>query len=209
MALYGGSRPCSTSARRRVPRGSTCGTKKSFAASKRWPSSNIGTLAGNPQVIGYYSDNELGWWNAILWKMTLEQPASSGQRQRLVKLVREEYGDDWNALVRDFEPQNATNWEELDRAGMLWLRPGGDGIRTIRRFLSLVADRYYQLMRDTIRKFDPDALYPRRPLPVVLLSRGGGGEPAVRRRDFDQPERQLERRHVYSLVSGYAPRTVR
>jgi hypothetical protein len=120
---------------------------------------NIGTLAGNPQVLGYYSDNELGWWNAIMWKMTLEQPASSGQRQRLVKLVREQYGNDWNALVRDFEPENATSWEELDRAGMLWLRPGSDGIRTYRRFIGLVADRYYHLMRDTIRKFDPNALF--------------------------------------------------
>jgi hypothetical protein len=120
---------------------------------------NIGSLRDNPNVIGYYSDNELGWWNAIMWRMTLEQPATSGQRQRLIKLVREEYENDWNALVRDFEPENATNWEELDRAGMLWLRPGSDGIRTIRRFLGLVADRYYQLMRDTLRKVDPDALY--------------------------------------------------
>ena len=71
-----------------------------------------------------------------MWKMTLEQPATSGQRQRLVKLVREAYENDWNALVRDFEPENAANWEELDRAGMLWLRPGGDGIRTMRRFLA-------------------------------------------------------------------------
>jgi hypothetical protein len=120
---------------------------------------NIGILAGNPHVLGYYSDNELGWWNAIMWRITLQQPASSGQRQRLLKLVRDEYENDWNALVRDFEPQNATKWGELDRGGMLWLRPGSDGIRTIRKFLSLVADRYYQLMRDTIRKFDPDALY--------------------------------------------------
>jgi hypothetical protein len=38
--------------------------------------------------LGYYSDNELGWWNATLWKMTLEQPAASGQRQQLLKLLR-------------------------------------------------------------------------------------------------------------------------
>ena len=31
---------------------------------------NIGPTQGDPRVIGYYSDNELGWWNAILWKMT-------------------------------------------------------------------------------------------------------------------------------------------
>jgi hypothetical protein len=122
-------------------------------------SQNIGTLSGHPKVIGYYSDNELGWWNAILWKMTLEQPASSGQRQRLVQLVREKYEGDWSAVVTDFEPQSAANWDELNRGGMLWLRPGGNGIHTVRRFLTVVAERYYQLMRDTIRKFDPEALY--------------------------------------------------
>src|SRR5262245_33145056 len=30
-------------------------------------------LRDDPRVIGYYSDNEIGWWNAILFKMTLEQ----------------------------------------------------------------------------------------------------------------------------------------
>jgi hypothetical protein len=119
----------------------------------------ITPLSDDPRVIGYFSDNELGWWNAIMWKMTLEQPATSGQRQRLMKLLREVYNDDWNALVADFEPVGAANWQELDGKGMLWLRPGSKGIHTMRRFLSLVADRYYQLMRDTIRKHDPDALF--------------------------------------------------
>jgi hypothetical protein len=119
----------------------------------------IRPLRGESRVLGYYSDNELGWWNAILWKMTLEQPPTSGQRQRLVKLIRESYGNDWQKLLGDFEPEGATNWGEFARGGMLWLRPGGNGIATYRRFLSLAADRYYQLMRDTIRKFDPNALY--------------------------------------------------
>jgi hypothetical protein len=120
---------------------------------------NMAPTRGDPRVLGYYSDNELGWWNAILWKMTLEQPASSGQRQRLVRMVRETYSDDWQALTRDFQPQNATNWAELEQRGMLWLRPGSEGIRTIRRFLSLVADRYYQLMHDTLHRLEPDAMY--------------------------------------------------
>jgi hypothetical protein len=119
----------------------------------------ISPVRDDPRVLGYYSDNELGWWNAILWKMTLQQPASSGQRQRLIALVREIYADDWAELVHDFEPQNAADWLELESRGMLWLRPGAGGIRTIRRFLGLAAGRYYELMRATIRKFDPDALY--------------------------------------------------
>lgn len=120
---------------------------------------SIAPLRDDPRVIGYYSDNELGWWNAALWKMALEQPATSGQRRRLVSLVRQTYGDDWDALTRDFEPQNAASWEELDRGGMLWLRPGSTGIHTMRRFLTLVAERYYQVMHDAIHKLDPGALY--------------------------------------------------
>jgi hypothetical protein len=120
---------------------------------------NMASSRGDPRVLGYFSDNELGWWNAIMWKMTLEQPASSGQRQRLVKLVRDVYADDWSRLEQDFEPDGAANWQQLANDGMLWLRPGSKGIHTMRRFLSLVAGRYYQLMRDTIREIDPDALY--------------------------------------------------
>jgi hypothetical protein len=37
-------------------------------------------LHDDPRVIGYYTDNEIGWWNAILFKMTLEQAPTSGQR---------------------------------------------------------------------------------------------------------------------------------
>ena len=115
--------------------------------------------AAIPQVIGYYSDNELGWWNAILWKMTLEQPATSGQRQRLVQLVRELYADDWYALVRDFEPRTQRIGKNSIAPACCGCGPAATASAPCDDFLALVADRYYQLMRDTIRKFDPDALY--------------------------------------------------
>src|SRR5512133_91657 len=52
-------------------------------------------LRDDARLLGYYSDNEMGWWNAAWWKMTLEQPSASGQRQRLVALLRETYQNDW------------------------------------------------------------------------------------------------------------------
>jgi hypothetical protein len=116
-------------------------------------------LRDDPRLLGYYSDNELGWWNATLWKMTLEQPGSSGQRKRLVQLLRNVYEDDWKKLQRDFEAENAENWRQLQRGGMLFLKSGGRGIHVMRRFLGLLAERYYQLMRDIIRKYDPRALF--------------------------------------------------
>ncbi|HTD68001.1 MAG TPA: hypothetical protein VK846_15860, partial [Candidatus Limnocylindria bacterium] len=117
------------------------------------------SLRDDPRLLGYYSDNELGWWNATLWKMTLEHPVSSGQRRRLIQMLREVYQGDWNKLLQDFVPENAESWKRLQRGGTLYLKSGGQGIHVMRRFLGLLADRYYQVMRDIIRKYDARALF--------------------------------------------------
>ena len=115
-------------------------------------------LRDDPRLLGYYSDNEMGWWNATLFKMTLEQPPTSGQRQRLIRLLRETYHNHWPELLKDFEPEGVGSFDELDRRGMLYLRPGSQGIRVYRRFLGLMAARYYSLVREIIRSYDPRGL---------------------------------------------------
>ena len=90
--------------------------------------------------------------------MTLEQHPSSGQRQRLITLLRETYHDDWQALLKDFEPEGAQSFEELCQHGMLYLRPGSNGIQTYRRFLALMAQRYFSLVREIVRNYDHRAL---------------------------------------------------
>jgi len=112
----------------------------------------------DPRLIGYYTDNEMGWWNATLFHMALEQPASSGQRRRLLKLLRETYQNDWGRLTADFDPEAAESFDGLEQRGQLWLKPGGRGIRVMRQFLGLMATRYYQLAHDIVRKFDQRAL---------------------------------------------------
>ena len=115
-------------------------------------------LRDDPRLLGYYSDNEMGWWNATLFRMTLEQPPTSGQRQRLVQLLRETYRNHWSELLKDFDPEGVGSFEELDQQGMLYLRPGSSGIRVYRRFLGLMAARYYSLVREIIRTYDPRGL---------------------------------------------------
>ena len=116
-------------------------------------------LRNDPRVIGYYSDNEIGWWNAILFRMTLEQSATSGQRRRLVELLQQTYHSDWSELQQDFEPApDVEGWQDLERHGLLFLRPGGNGIRVERRFLGMLAERYYSLVHEIIRKYDKRAL---------------------------------------------------
>jgi hypothetical protein len=115
-------------------------------------------LRNNPSLLGYYSDNEMGWWNATLWKMTLEQSPTSGQKQRLIRLLRDLYQDDWSKLLNEFEAEKADNWLALQQGGMLYVKPGGGGFKVMRRFLGIVAARYYQLAHDIIRKYDKRAL---------------------------------------------------
>ncbi len=115
-------------------------------------------VRGDPRLIGYYTDNEMGWWNATLFHMALEQASASGQRQRLLKLLRETYTNDWQKLLADFEPEFADSFDALEQRGQLWLKAGGRGVAVMRRFLALVASRYYQLTHDIIRKYDRRAL---------------------------------------------------
>ncbi len=115
-------------------------------------------LRNDPNLLGYYSDNEMGWWNAALLKLTLQQAPSSGQRLRIINLLLENYHNRWSELLKDFEPNGADSFEELDQRGMLYLRPGSQGIRIYRRFLGLMAQRYYSLVREIIRSYDPRGL---------------------------------------------------
>jgi len=116
-------------------------------------------LRDDPRVIGYYSDNEIGWWNAILFRMTLEQRSTSGQRQRLIELLRKTYHNEWPELMRNFDAApGVDSWSDLEQHGLLFLRPGSEGIRVYRQFLGLLAERYYTLVHDIIRKYDQRAL---------------------------------------------------
>ena len=112
----------------------------------------------DPRLLGYYSDNEMGWWNSALFNLTLKQPPTSGQRQRLMQLLRETYHNEWAELLKDFEPEGAASFRELNGHGMLYLRPGSRGIRVYRRFLGLMAERYYSLVHDIIRTYDKRGL---------------------------------------------------
>ncbi len=38
-------------------------------------------LRDDPRLIGYYTDNEIGWWNAILFKMTLEHSCARAETE--------------------------------------------------------------------------------------------------------------------------------
>jgi hypothetical protein len=116
---------------------------------------------GSPYRIGYFSDNEVGWWNGALFSFFLEKPASNHTKRRLVDLLRERYDDDWDRFTHDFvPPAGVASFADLlaSRGVTAYLRPGGDGMQVVRQWTGVVADRYYRLVRRALAAADPDAL---------------------------------------------------
>ena len=128
----------------------------------------VAPYRGNPLRIGYFSDNEIGWWNGPLFTAYLGFPPDNYTKRRLIALLRARYHDDWRAFTRDFVPAPGTaSFADLLRRRIApHLRPGGHGIRVVRRWTFIVAGQYYRLMRNALRRADPGALYLGDRLPI-------------------------------------------
>ena len=111
--------------------------------------------------IGYFSDNEVGWWNGALFRFYLAKPSSNYTKRKLVDLIREYYRNDWRRFRGDFVLSPAiSDFEKLltSRGAQVRMRSGRGGIDLIRRWTGIVTGRYYQLVHDALREADPNAL---------------------------------------------------
>ncbi|MCE5335538.1 MAG: hypothetical protein LLG06_13220 [Desulfobacteraceae bacterium] len=113
-----------------------------------------------PHLIGYYSDNEVGWWNAPLFKWYLREDWGNHTKQLLWKIIFDHYGGDWRKFLVDWVPQEGIcGFEDLKKTdASLKLRPEGFGIRVVDKFLRAYTGRYYELMHKVIRAAHPGAL---------------------------------------------------
>jgi hypothetical protein len=115
----------------------------------------------SPYRIGYFSDNEVGWWAGALFVFYSMKPADSATKERWVETLRAHYADDWQRFTADFVPPSGVDsWAALlATTGMTRMRPGGGGIHVVREWCGIVAHRYYALASRAIHAADPDALY--------------------------------------------------
>lgn len=121
----------------------------------------VAPYRGSPYRIGYFSDNEVGWWAGALFGFFSMKPADNVTKQRWVATVRQHYRDDWARFAADFRPPDGVgSWHQLrDAREVTTLRPGGHGIAVVREWAGIVAERYYTLAERAIHTADPDALY--------------------------------------------------
>lgn len=116
---------------------------------------------GNARRIGYFSDNEVGWWNSVLFSYYLRKPATNHTKQALMALIRRHYGEDWHRFTEDFVVTSGISSfrELLQRNGArARMRPGGNGISVVREWTGMVAHHYYELVHRALHEADPDAL---------------------------------------------------
>ncbi len=116
--------------------------------------------AGDPRVIGYFTDNEAGWWNSPLFLWYLRADWTNATKRALWTLLTEHYHDDWRALLADWVPDRGIeSFDDLRRTGArLKLRPGGAGMRVVEEFTFRCARRYYEVVSHAVRAAHPGAL---------------------------------------------------
>jgi hypothetical protein len=121
----------------------------------------VAPYRNSPYRIGYFSDNEVGWWAGALFVFYSMKPADSATKQRWVATLQRHYAADWARFTADFKPPaGVASWTELlATTGMTRMRPGGAGIHVVREWCGIVAHHYYALAARAIRAADPDALY--------------------------------------------------
>jgi hypothetical protein len=143
----------------------------------------------NPNRIGYFSDNEVGWWGGALFTFYSQKPAANFTKQRWVDFLKQRYDGDWRHFTADFvPPAGIDGWPALLAAeAVTKLRPAGNGIGAVRDWTGIVAERYYALTERAIRAADPDALIFGDRLPIY----------------YDPMAIRAEARHVDVIATNY------
>ncbi len=120
----------------------------------------VAPFKGDPYRIGYFTDNEIGWWNGPLFTTFISYPPENHTKQRLMALLTGHYQGDWQAFLKDFVPPIGVDsfGALLTSQGKTRLRPGGRGIAVVRHWTALVAEQYYRAVAKAVREADPDGL---------------------------------------------------
>jgi uncharacterized membrane protein YgcG len=115
---------------------------------------------GSAYRIGYFFDNEVGWWNGPLFTVYSGYPPENHSKRRLVTMLRDHYNENWSDLLHDFvPPEHVDSFDGLvNSRAPLRMRPGGAGIGFVRRWAAEIADQYYRTIAEEIRAADPGAL---------------------------------------------------
>lgn len=115
----------------------------------------IEKIKDDPYLVGYFSDNELGWWREALFLAYLKMKPSAPGRKRFVEFVSGYYKGSWPEFKKDWTSKHGS-FAKIDHT--IRLRRGQAGMRVVKAWQSFLTSHYYRQMQTAIRKYDPDRL---------------------------------------------------
>lgn len=126
----------------------------------------IAPHAEDELLIGYFLNNELPWYGEAGWPTSpevsvltryIQLPELAPGKIRAIAYLRELYADDFAAFARNWDT-TAVSFEELARHRRMTPRKREAKKDTI-AWAGIVADEYFKLCRDAMRRYDPNHLF--------------------------------------------------
>jgi hypothetical protein len=134
-------------------------TPQAQAAIARLIERDVRPRRDDRQLIGYFVDNELGWYDASLFRYWAAEPATARLKQRHYALLLQHYRGKLAQFLKDFDvlprPHHFTDLAQPLQ--QISVRPGRRP-PVIDQFVAALADDYYATVAAAVRAADPNHL---------------------------------------------------
>jgi hypothetical protein len=113
----------------------------------------------DPRLIGYFIDNEVGWWDETLFLVTVAKPSTDRLKRELWEMLNEAYQGDLSAFRKDFSVKpTPSSFQDLRGALSKVELVSGRRPVVVDEFVGFVADDYYRVLTEKVRQIDPNHL---------------------------------------------------
>ncbi len=116
----------------------------------------VGRLKDSPMCVGYFVNNELAWGSELsLAEASLASPESQPAKQAFLAFLKEKYKD--VAALNSVWGSSYADWDALLKSDKAPARGPSDA--DLLAFNGLIADRYFSICREELKKAAPNALF--------------------------------------------------
>lgn len=119
----------------------------------------IARYKDNPLLIGYFLDNELGWYEDAVFDYWAAQPETDRGKQKIFEMFEAYYKGDLREFLKDFKVDPVPKkFSSLKRKFNAIISRPGRRPNIIYHFLEWCAGEYYRILAGEIRRIDPNHL---------------------------------------------------
>ena len=126
----------------------------------------VAPYATNEYLIGWFANNELPWYGERGWPSSplisvlsryMELNAGASGKAKAVEFLKAQYTNNFQALAENWDVRGATSFDDLAKATGFAPRKRM-AKKDVIAWVGIVADEYFKLCADAIRKYDSNHL---------------------------------------------------